>query len=263
MDATEKARLRVLCEVATERPWKTDGVVIVTNFDDEPTALARAEMEPRPGVDADDVYYQDRDNAALIVGAVNALPAALDALDAAERERSAAREDLARIGRLVGCDSLVGVEIHAAVEHEMLELEAARDAAERAERERDDARAEVARLTRLRAHDVESVRQLRADCERLGGELDAARAERDDARAEVETLRAEAALLREIIEAQRAEVRRLTAAVDAARREGAEAMRLAAGAVCHDVYLEDPSAAVAACINEIRALAIDALPGAA
>jgi hypothetical protein len=55
-------------------------------------------------------------------------------------ERTAAREDLVRIGRLVGCDSLVGVEIHAAVEHVVrFELEAARDAAERAERERDDA----------------------------------------------------------------------------------------------------------------------------
>ena len=60
------------------------------------------------------------------------LRALLDALDAAERERDTAREDLARIGRLVGCDSLVGVEIHAAVEHELLE--------------RDDARAEVETL---------------------------------------------------------------------------------------------------------------------
>ena len=59
---------------------------------------------------------------------------------------AAEREDLARIGRLVGCDSLVGVEIHAAVEHELLERDAARDAAERAERERDDARAEVETL---------------------------------------------------------------------------------------------------------------------
>ena len=54
-------------------------------------------------------------------------------------------------------------------------------------------RAEVDRLTRLRAHDVESVRQLRADCERLGADC-------DDALAVIETLRAEAALLREIIE---------------------------------------------------------------
>ncbi len=58
-----------------------------------------------------------------------------------------AREDLARIGRLVGCDSLVGVEIHAAVGHVVrFELDAARDAAERAERERDDARSEVETL---------------------------------------------------------------------------------------------------------------------
>jgi hypothetical protein len=76
--------------------------------------------------------------------------------DVATAERDDAREDLARIGRLVGCDSLVGVEIHAAVEHELLERDAARDAAERAERERDDAlaiidtlRAEVALLREI------------------------------------------------------------------------------------------------------------------
>jgi hypothetical protein len=68
-----------------------------------------------------------------------------EAMVAAVRAKASAdaREDLARIGRLVGCDSLVGVEIHAAVEHELLERDAARDAAERAERERDDALAEV------------------------------------------------------------------------------------------------------------------------
>jgi hypothetical protein len=68
-----------------------------------------------------------------------------EAMVAAVRAQASAdaREDLARIGRLVGCDSLVGVEIHAAVEHELLERDAARDAAERAERERDDALAEV------------------------------------------------------------------------------------------------------------------------
>jgi hypothetical protein len=59
-----------------------------------------------------------------------------EAMVAAVRAKASAdaREDLARIGRLVGCDSLVGVEIHAAVEHELLERDAARDAAERAER---------------------------------------------------------------------------------------------------------------------------------
>ena len=47
------------------------------------------------------------------------------------------------------------------------------------------------------------------------------------------------------------------AALATARREGAEAMRRAAGQVCHDVYLEDPSAAVAVCIDAIRALPTD------
>ncbi len=69
---------------------------------------------------------------------------------------AAEREDLARIGCLVGCDSLVGVEIHAAVEHELLERDAARDAAERAEREHaidcaevETLRAEVALLREI------------------------------------------------------------------------------------------------------------------
>jgi hypothetical protein len=63
-------------------------------------------------------------------------------------------------------------------------------------------RAEVARLTRLRAHDVESVRQLRADCERLAGE-------HDDALAVIETRNAEAALLREQLAAMTARVEEL------------------------------------------------------
>jgi hypothetical protein len=86
---------------------------------------------------------------ALVAAA--ALPgagASPEAMVAAVRAQASAdaRDDLARIGRLVGCDSLVGVEIHAAVEHELLERDAARNAAERAERERDDARAEVETL---------------------------------------------------------------------------------------------------------------------
>ena len=63
-------------------------------------------------------------------------------------------------------------------------------------------RAEVDRLTRLRAHDVESVRQLRADCERLGADC-------DDALAVIETLRAEAALLREKLAAATTRVEEL------------------------------------------------------
>ena len=80
---------------------------------------------------------------------------------------AAEREDLARIGCLVGCDSLVGVEIHAAVEHELLERDAARDAAERAERERDDARAEVETLRAEHALAMERVRELEKELGRL------------------------------------------------------------------------------------------------
>ena len=89
---------------------------------------------------------------------------------------AAEREDLARIGRLVGCDSLVGVEIHAAVEHVVRhELDAARDAAKRAERERDDARAEVETLRAEAALMREIIEGRTAPlrepsaCERCGG----------------------------------------------------------------------------------------------
>jgi hypothetical protein len=92
-----------------------------------------------------------------------------EAMVAAVRAKASAdaREDLARIGRLVGCDSLVGVEIHAAVEHELLERDAARDAAERAERERDDALAEVETLRAEHALAMERVRELEKELGRL------------------------------------------------------------------------------------------------
>jgi hypothetical protein len=130
----------------------------------------------------------------------------------------------------------------------------------------DAARAEVARLTRLRAHDVESVRQLRADCERLAGDCDVATAERDDARAEVETRNAENDLLREQLAAH---ARHTDAAVDGvramlpaalatARREGAEAMRERAAQQAGQRRSETGDDIA----DEIRALPLDA-PGAA
>jgi hypothetical protein len=148
MEATERTRLRALYDGIT-MPWTAqphivDGdkhscsALVLCPYSDDGDTTTVAKIGMGYGEECDNVH------AALIVGAVNALPALLDALDAAERDT--AREDLARIGRLVGCDSLVGVEIHAAVEHELLERDAARDAAERAERERDDARAEVETL---------------------------------------------------------------------------------------------------------------------
>jgi hypothetical protein len=107
---------------------------------------------------------------ALVAAA--ALPgagASPEAMVAAVRAQASAdaREDLARIGRLVGCDSLVGVEIHAAVEHELLERDAARDAAERAERERDDALAEVETMRAEHALAMERVRELEKELGRL------------------------------------------------------------------------------------------------
>jgi hypothetical protein len=147
-----------------------------------------------------------------------------------------AREDLARIGRLVGCDSLVGVEINAAVEHVVRhELEAARDAAERAERERDDARAEV--------------ETLRAEAALMREKL-AAHARHTDAA--VDGVRA-----------------MLPAALDLARREGAEAMREWAANACERMVVggcawsEEQATAARALLDaagNVRALPLDA-PG--
>jgi hypothetical protein len=142
----QRTRLRALCERAVGGTWGVDELDPYLIVTDDPSGSVTEHVAQVvcPMDDEGDPYEA---NAALIVGAVNALPAMLDALDAAERERDTAREDLARIGRLVGCDSLVGVEIHAAVEHVVRhELDAARDAAERAERERADALAEVETL---------------------------------------------------------------------------------------------------------------------
>jgi hypothetical protein len=126
---------------------------------------------------------------------------------------AAEREDLARIGRLVGCDSLVGVEIHAAVEHVVRhELEAARDAAERAERERAIDCDLIARQAGILTAVADALKgpppALSSHSHHdLGDVARRVVAERDDARAEVETLRAEAALLRSIIEGRAAPTR--------------------------------------------------------
>jgi hypothetical protein len=145
---------------------------------------------------------------ALVAAA--ALPgagASPEAMVAAVRAKASAdaREDLARIGCLVGCDSLVGVEIHAAVEHELLERDAARDAAERAERERAIDCDLIARQAGILASVADALKGAPAALSShshhdLGDVARRVTAERDDARAEVETLRAEAALMREIIE---------------------------------------------------------------
>jgi hypothetical protein len=213
MDATERTRLRALYE-GIGMPWKAQPTIVdgdeiecsalVLCRDSEGEWHDVAEIDMGHGEECDDQH------AALIVGAVNALPALLDALDAA--------------------------------------------------------RAEVARLTRLRAHDVESVRQLRADCERLAGDCDVATAERDDARAEVETRNAENDLLREQLAAH---ARHTDAAVDGvramlpaalatARREGAEAMRERAAQQAGQRRSETGDDIA----DEIRALPLDA-PGAA
>ena len=199
-----------------------------------------------------------------------------EAMVAAVRAQASAdaREDLARIGRLVGCDSLVGVEIHAAVEHELLERDAARDAAERAERERDDARAEVetlraendllreqigqqevslsATIGRLREEKAElrtrldvvgdTQQRIAAAWNQIAGHFlvnpSPANAER------IARLACAAADVRDEAMATRdeavAEVRRLTAALEIARREGAEAMLARCRTAALDAFMAHP-----------------------
>jgi len=87
----------------------------------------------------------------------DALRTALDVMqgerDVARLGRATAWEDLARIGRFVGCDSLVGEEIFAAVEDALVHEPAfARTAAERAERDLDVMRRQQAPL--LASHDA-------------------------------------------------------------------------------------------------------------
>lgn len=237
MDRTERTRLRALYEgIALPLSSEPLGGTAIEIENAEGVYIGSVDIDDGPGFDASE---STESHAALIVGAVNAMPSLLDAVAAAEalrprdphrtghrcaccgregapeadglcpwcseahatererdslrvaldlrndtitamreratesvaacaaaeRARDDAREDLARIGRLVECDSLVGVEIHAAVEHVVRhELDAARDAAERAERERDDARAEV---ETLRAEAVLLREQLAAATARL------------------------------------------------------------------------------------------------
>jgi len=91
MDASERTRLRALCEAATPGPWETiydedagewmvragHAVVAVLTWQQALDALGLSPVTMR--------------TAALIAASRTAIPALLDALDAAERERNEAR----------------------------------------------------------------------------------------------------------------------------------------------------------------------------
>ena len=90
MDATERARLRALCEAATPGPWAT--------YEPAAGGLGIAHGDPRThhGCIARIVAGSPAD-AALIAVARNALPALIDALGVTERERDGARAEAERL----------------------------------------------------------------------------------------------------------------------------------------------------------------------
>ena len=95
----ETTRLRALLERATQTPWRQDGCEITVvgstlGVDGGETVVAECTLPDCIVVANEDREEQEERNAALIVGAVNALPGLLDAAERAERaERE--RDDLA------------------------------------------------------------------------------------------------------------------------------------------------------------------------
>ena len=99
MDTSETTRLRALLKRATQTPWRQDGTEITVvgstlGVDGGETVVAECTLPDCIVVANEDREEQEERNAALIVGAVNALPTLLDAAERAERaERE--RDDLA------------------------------------------------------------------------------------------------------------------------------------------------------------------------
>lgn len=105
MDANERARLRAMRE-GIAMPWRAQPT-IVDGDDVECAALVTcphgedgdrdtvAEIDMGYGEECDDAH------AALIVGSVNALPAALDALDSAEGTIAELRDKLAEMEAII------------------------------------------------------------------------------------------------------------------------------------------------------------------
>lgn len=82
MDTSERTRLRALCEAATPGPWHTEAGGVVVRADGRQVAA----VTPCGGSES----LTERDaRAELFAAARTALPAALDALDAVERELAA------------------------------------------------------------------------------------------------------------------------------------------------------------------------------
>lgn len=129
MDTSETTRLRALLKRATQTPWRQDGTEITVvgstlGVDGGETVVAECTLPDCIVVANEDREEQEERNAALIVGAVNALPGLLDAAE----QMQLARDIHADYVRTSDENARRGAAA----------LIALTERAERAERERDD-----------------------------------------------------------------------------------------------------------------------------
>ena len=153
MDESETTRLRALLKRATQTPWRQDGTEITVvgstlGVDGGETVVAECTLPDCIVVANEDREEQEERNAALIVGAVNALPGLLDAAE----QMQLARDIHADYVRTSDENARRGAAA----------LIALTERAERAERERDDLAATLETRTAEHALAVERVRELEA-----------------------------------------------------------------------------------------------------
>lgn len=137
MDATERARLRALCETATPGPWECNGVSVDP---EDGYVFARQGANIRGTlIVLDDTYERCGSDMLFVAASRTAIPALLDDADAAdariakaERERDEARAEVA--------------EMRATVDTMQVQLDAHREWLATAQATGDEARAEVERL---------------------------------------------------------------------------------------------------------------------
>ena len=94
MDTTERARLRALCEAATPGPWRDGAGFVAPVRDGSGTFDSLCECHGR----------NIRSNAVFVAASRTAIPALLDALDAADARASVAERErdvaVARLSRI-------------------------------------------------------------------------------------------------------------------------------------------------------------------
>ena len=153
VDTSETTRLRALLRRATQTPWRQDGTEITVvgstlGVDGGETVVAECTLPDCIVVANEDREEQEERNAALIVGAVNALPGLLDAAE----QMQLARDIHADYVRTSDENARRGAAA----------LIALTERAERAERERDDLAATLETRTAEHALAMARVRELEA-----------------------------------------------------------------------------------------------------